>query len=724
MVIRFHEFLRKSRGIFYSPALIILILALPRLLLGQEILKIYGQVISRDGAMSGVSVVLDKTPYNSLTDNNGFYYFYNIPVGVYSLSCRLNFNHYKLAEDLIVEDGPAIRRDIYLDEGVINIAPIVVTANRYDNKANRQEIAIDLREKPASVSEIIAKIPGLNVLAAGDGGELYVAPNGARPEALEVYVDGRKINSILTGKADLNQIPLGALRRVEYYPTAGAINENGGLAGRLDFISGKRADEEYLSIGASGGSFGRSDYDARYNQLIPGYGNIDIGWEHSKRKNNYKYIDYFGEQQIRRNADYRSDKVYFGYAACVKKMLIKLSGYGYDGSNGIPGKTVTPSLNARSDKFTLSTGGEVGLSVKKVGAINMRYSCQNRKTEYRDSVGITPYLTQYNELENTLELSVNWNKVGNLRPESRFAIASEKLEGKDNLRPAYALGIVKRNILGLGGGIGYSDKLSPLNIECGISGGADKVKKQIYSSYGGRSSLWVEHGFKLGMNLSYGKSYRLPGLAELNWKEDVFVIANPDLRPERSFQGSIGTFAEFPVWGRWRLSAEYRDVRYRDLIYWRRSRGLRYKPVNIARSDCFAASYTVLYRSPGEIASVEFSRVNSVSLNREEGQPYYGKRVIFQPSYVNRIRVSISYELLSAQLEIQDVGERYYLEENTKALAPYTLINLGVDLHFRIDRLTLGVKFKADNITNTSYELLEYQPMPPRTWGLGMAIKI
>jgi outer membrane cobalamin receptor len=691
---------------------------------GQGIIKIYGQVFTDNGPAMGVVVALDRTPYSSTTDNNGFYYFYNIPTGVYSLYCSQYSNQYKLAEKLIVEDGPSIRRDIYLDSGTVNVAPIVVKAGQGEINQDQSRIAVDFIESPSNLSETISKIPGLNVIVAVDGGEFYIAPNGARPDALEVYVDGRKINSVLTGKADLSQIPLAALKRVEYYPAGAAIGDNKGLAGRLNFICGYRTNEEALSMGAYAGAYGRNDYSIHYNQSIIGYGNFEIGWEQSKRNNDYYYTDYFGNRQTRLNADQRSDKAYFGYVNDINGFLLKLSGYGYDGSNGIPGKTITPSLNARSDKLAISAGVEIGYLFGDVGSLNLNYSYQNGKTKYRDLVSSTPYLTQYVEIINSMGFSIKANELAYFQPVFSISITSERLEGKDNLRPEYALGIVKRDIYYLDGGIRYRNKISPLYIEMGVSGNTGGVERKNYMSYSGQSTLWVDYGLKLGCNLSYGKSYRLPGLAELNWKEDVFVIANPDLLPERSTYNSIGIFGDFQTIGNWRFSAEYRDVRYKDLIYWRRSQGLRYKPVNIARSDYFGATFSVSYTSPGNIATIDFSRVKSISLNREQGQPYYGKQVIFQPQYVNRIQVSMGYASVQGQCEIQDVGQRYYLEENTKALASYTLINCSARYRIRIYGVKAEFKIGVENITDAEYELLEYQPMPPRTVGAGLTIKI
>ena len=224
----------------------------------------------------------------------------------------------------------------------------------------------------------------------------------------------------------------------------------------------------------------------------------------------------------------------------MNRVLIKLSGFGYNGSNGIPGKTIAPSLNARSDKRTISTGGEFGYFFKGLGAINLTCSYQNRRTDYRDLVGSTPYLTQYFEEEKALGLSIKGNEWKHLNAELRGSLREQRLEGKDNLRPDYALGIVTRDIYQLGYSLRYRNGVSPLNIEMAISGNTDITDGENYWAQSAQTSIWFDYAIKPGISLSYGRSYRLPGLAELNWKEDVFVIANPDLRPEQSNQKLFG----------------------------------------------------------------------------------------------------------------------------------------------------------------------------------------
>jgi len=71
-----------------------------------------------------------------------------------------------------------------------------------------------------------------------------------------------------------------------------------------------------------------------------------------------------------------------------------------------------------------------------------------------------------------------------------------------------------------------------------------------------------------------------------------------------------------------------------------------------------------------------------------------------------------------------DSGHRYFLEENTKQLDAYTLVNLAAGLTFKYKFISPTLEFRIRNLTDIEYELLEYQPMPPRSYHFGLSLKI
>jgi outer membrane cobalamin receptor len=353
-----------------------------------------------------------------------------------------------------------------------------------------------------------------------------------------------------------------------------------------------------------------------------------------------------------------------------------------------------------------------------------------RVTDYTDTSMFIPYDNKYIEREIVLVFKGDLLATKRLNLDYKASCTSGFLKGIDYIRPFSSLGEISRKVYKLGGGARYQQDIGKASLKAGISQAWDFVGDSKYPSMSATATAAYNNmalgpvKFLIGVTLSYAGTFRLPGLAELHWKEDVFIIANPNLNPEKSRSVSSEIFSEYQMFGKWRLSVEYRDIHYKDLIYWRRSQGIKYKPVNVSASDYFGTTALISYQSPGEVITVDFSRVKSTSLNREEGQPYYGKYITFQPFYTNRLMLSLSCRGLYAKTFMFDSSHRYFLEENTKKLNAYTLINLKIGFNVTIRRVTANLEFKIDNITNAEYELLEYQPMPPRNFCFGLSLKI
>lgn len=721
--------LRISRSFFIQTSSVILAIILVIYANAQTGLKIYGQVIDSNGPVSGGQVIIQNSSYRTLTDQTGHYYFYDIPPGNYRLICRTEAYEFLATDNIAVKDVAAVRRDIFMQNNVLNLAPVYVKA-RAPTAAKPlgylvQEYEID-RTSKQSIEDLLKNIPGIHLTRATATGEVFISAGGIRPEGINVLVDGHKVNSLLTGRADLNQLPLKSVSRIEYYsPGVASSRGDGGLGGTINFITEKSGSLPPLELAAEHGSFGSEGYSLGLDYDRGAIGTFNAHFENSFARNEYKYTDYFGEAQTLANADMRAFKYNFAYDNLINGYRLKMSGFGYAGENGVPGRIVAPSPGARSRKRSLSLGGEISRKLGTGVRVVLLYSLSDRKFEFEDRVAFIPYSTVYKEKISEISLNTDYTHHGWLSLSTKISYAQNKLIGSDKIRPSLSLGETKRNDFGLHGGIQVRKKVGGIAVTTSLSQAAEAVENRTYAATAFASSFSHAEGpFTFGLNGAVAGSFRLPGLAELHWQEDVFVVANPDLKPEKSKSSSAELFAELATAGRWRLSLEYKDVRYRDLIYWRRTQELRYKPVNVSSSVYFATTVVGSYASPGEFIKVDFSRVESAALNREKNGPYYGKYVTFQPPYVNRLSVTLKYAGLYAGGDMLDSGHRYFLEANTKKLNPYTLIDLRAGVTFRFKKFAMTIETKIDNATNADYELLEYQPMPPRAYQVGLTVKL
>jgi outer membrane cobalamin receptor len=720
--------LRISRS-FLIPLFLILISSfLPSLALSQSALKIYGQVFDRGGALSDVIVKVHQTNYAAITDRNGYYYIYNIPSGEYYLAFEHNNISIATGDKIAVNNGPPVRRDIYFGQNVINIAPVLTEA---DPEKQPDYHGLDVKiyqvseQSLESIESILKEIPGLNIISSPATGELFISAAGIRPQGFNVLIDGRKINSLLTGRADLNQIPISAIGQIEYISsgtTAGAVD--GGLGGTINFVTNGTIKPSAVSLKGKRGSFAEETYIADISYYHPLYGNINAIYESNFARNDYDYRDYFNVNRTRENARIRNNKYYLSYSNSFNNLHLGLSGYGFSVKNGVPGRTIEPLPEAFSSKTTISLGGEAVYDLSPKMSIKTLLSFLNRITRYEDFGSFINYNTEYKEHEYEISMTPDYSLSNELKLSATMAHTYSRLQGMDHLRPQTALGIARRDISKIQAGASYRKKIYILRLSAGASLAETIVNNRSLSSFAGNSSVTYGEHNRIGLNVSLARSYRLPGLAELNWQEDVFVLSNPDLKPEKAKSIAAEIFSEFGLSGRWLLSLQYQDIRYHDLIYWRRSEGIKYKPLNITASDYFGTTLGISYEAPGNWLEIRFSRVVSRALNREDNPLYYGKYITFQPLYTNNLSLKLNYLKAYVKADMFDSSHRYFIEENTKKLDPYTLVGLSFGYSYKIKFITSSIEFNIKNLTNAEYELLEYQPMPPRSYHFSLAMKI
>jgi outer membrane receptor for ferrienterochelin and colicin len=156
--------------------------------------KIEGRVRDQAGApIANAQVTIVGTAFGALTNNQGYYFFNNVPVG--SATVRAAFVGYKSAETqgVRVLAGQTVTQDIQLEQTPFQVDEITVTAAATplvprDEVTTRQRLDGDYVEAlPADrINNILALQPG--VVASPGGGALSI--RGGRTDQAATYVDG------------------------------------------------------------------------------------------------------------------------------------------------------------------------------------------------------------------------------------------------------------------------------------------------------------------------------------------------------------------------------------------------------------------------------------------------------------------------------------------------------------------------------------------------------
>ena len=156
--------------------------------------KIEGRVRDQAGApIANAQVTIVGSAFGALTNNQGYYFFNNVPVG--TATVRAAFVGYKSAEaqGVRVLAGATITQDIQLEQTPFQVDEITVTAAATplvprDEVTTKQRIDGDYAEAlPADrLNNILALQPG--VVAAPGGASLSI--RGGRTDQAATYIDG------------------------------------------------------------------------------------------------------------------------------------------------------------------------------------------------------------------------------------------------------------------------------------------------------------------------------------------------------------------------------------------------------------------------------------------------------------------------------------------------------------------------------------------------------
>jgi len=565
----------------------------------------------------------------------------------------------------------------------------------------------------------------LAIVSSGATGEKYITSGGSKSNEIEVLIDGRSINSILTGKADLGQIPVNSITKIEYSQAGNEYNSGKpGLGGTVNLITASTPSSETMSLSVTRGSYTLENYTASINSSLNENKHIRFSANYRHIKNNFGYKDYYGENQDRRNAFGAYSNIYLSYNQNSDKDNLKLSAYHYSGNNGVPGRIIDPSFEAVSDKETFSAGGDYQLLINPKLTLANSISYRSEAYIYTDSTTFSLFNSEYKE--NEFEYSLK----GILAPVSDFEIVAlvsqnrTTLDGNDKIRPAYSLGKFTRNLSRFYTAVSGSQKYGRFESSIGVSHSENYTDAKSYSSSNLTSNLRLNSKLVIDLQGTLARSFRLPGLAELNWKEDVFTLPAPDLKPEKSTLSSVTLSANTKIGGNLRISFGYSDKNYNDLIYWRRSEGVKYKAQNVSKSNYYTTTFTSSYHGLDGFLDIAYSREDITAFNREANSQLNGKFIIHQPEYINHLNLKLNIYDISFGVEMIDSGSRFFIEDNTKELPPYTLLGCRIDYRFDLAKLNVGLTLRIENLTDIEYQLLEYQPMPPRSLRLRVQLKI
>jgi len=399
----------------------------------------------------------------------------------------------------------------------------------------------------SSLGEALRQVVGADIKSAGYGGAVRtLRMRGGNAEAVLILVDGMRVSSTLLGQADLTDIPVGDIERVEIVRGASsAIFGSDAVGGVVNIITKGPSDE------------GRSQVEAGYGA----YGRVGLGFS-TRGKLGFGYSFnalYDRGDGFRKNSDFDSQKCSGALEFDLgKEDSLRISGDMYLSRKGIPNvptvESEPESALARDDR---QEDRNAGLSIAYLSPGIELKAYQTQAYQLTHVWGGSEFTdSSYFSVTNALE----GKQVLTLSGDNRLTWGVDWRE--ETGRSFYAGEHTVNNIALYAQDEAKLSEDTSLNL--GVRGDAHSVSGDYISS---RIGFLYRASPNMGLRTTFGTSFRSPTINELYYKDDSWMMyGSEDLSPERGEVLDLGvTYGDGHG-----LDSEltYFTSKISDMIYW------------------------------------------------------------------------------------------------------------------------------------------------------------
>ncbi|MDR2122556.1 MAG: TonB-dependent receptor [Flavobacteriaceae bacterium] len=289
---------------------------------------ISGKVTDSNGKFSlpGAKLLLDKDNRYTISDDNGYFEFLNVPEGVYEI--RVIYIGYKTGTvQATVTNGKNTVVTIELSDDTTDLGEVVIIGDQLKGQAkalNQQKnnsnisnvISSDQvgRFPDSNIGDALKRVPGITM--QNDQGEARnIIIRGLAPELNSVTLNGGRIPSAEgdNRNVQMDLIPADMISTIEVNKTLTSDMDADAIGGSVDLVTRAAPNKERISLTLSGGYmpirekatysgafiYGNRFLDNKLGVVVStsyqfkkyGSDNIEAAW--SKSKNDQEYVSQF-----------------------------------------------------------------------------------------------------------------------------------------------------------------------------------------------------------------------------------------------------------------------------------------------------------------------------------------------------------------------------------------------------------------------------------------------
>ena len=597
------------------------------------------------------------------------------------------------------------------------------------------------------LSEAVRRFSGVTIKDYGGiGGLKTVSIRSLGAHHTAVSYDGVSISDAQSGQVDISRFTLDNVDMVslstgqsdDIFQTARIFAS----AGALNIKTRKPAFEEgkpyNLLLKVKGGSFGLLNPVFSYGQKLNNRWSASVFGDYMRADSKYPFTLVNGKiktHEKRDNSDIETLRLegnIYGDFGCGGSLESKL--YIFHSERGLPGsvnfynKTATERLwndnsfvqtrykNRLNEYFAVQAIAKYAYTYSRYKDVNDKYAAgyqedRNIQREYYGSIGAM--YTPIEWLSTTLTTDYARTKLRNnfvnaAMPERNTSLTAFAAQYKNNSFTATG------SLLGTY----ISDEVK--------NGNRPPDRNHLSPAI---AILWQPmRSNSLRIRASFKDIFRVPTFTDLYYLR----MGNTGLRPEKAKQynlgltwsGNIGQIIRYMS-----ISAdgyynkvEDKIVAIPTLYIWKM---MNMGEVEIKGADLNISTEIPLSEKINMMLASNYTYQYAIDLTNKEAKNYRDQ-IPYTPRHTGNGSATIETPWINVSYILVAVGERYALPENIKAnrVDAYLEQSISLNRTFKFGNVSMRLQAELLNLANEQYDVIQYYPMPGRSWRIGVTINL
>ena len=564
-----------------------------------------------------------------------------------------------------------------------------------------------------SLTELLNDNTPLFIKYYGSGGTATSSFRGTSAGHTQVLWNGININDPMLGQTDFSLLPSGMVDNIMISFGGASMDLGNGAIGGIINLENEPSWKKQTLIDAvpGAGSYGR------YSGLVK----VSTGSDHfqsvtksylNSSQNNFSYYDteaipdpiwkkrennqvlqkgFMQELYLRKNKNVLSARFWYQSA---DSDLPGSTLYGYAGEkqsdNSFRSLVNYDIVDGKKEYFATAAWMLSNLNyTSKLYSIDSK----NKANTFVIKGGMTTPLGEYSLLKIVLSDELNSIESNNYKESVRHNNASVTLSAERKIGKRFGAVILLRDVL--------------------------DDKSFLIPDYSAGFEFRIIRGEEHFLKLNLSRNSKIPSLNDRFWNPG----GNPDLKNEYAYSYEIGYKLDHQLTNSVTLGSElnYFNNHISDMIQWRpgESSFLVADNIGSVNSSGFESSLSVKYLNNNLSVNLNagYSYTRAIDKNNGSSETS-GKHLIYIPENQANCSLHLAYKNIYTVWVTSFTGRTYTTPDNSGFLNGNSINSFTSGMKFSIKENVIDLRFKIENIFDTTYQTIAYYPQPGRTYFL------